>query len=114
MQLDIDSCNRNDCLNAMRLCIYLKDDEQYSLLQEKLNTFRGGQGEELIIKGWKCLDEDNHASWEEAKNNFLDYEKEYGSDNLDVTFGKLKSLEQIESNKKINLMKKFLIFIPML
>ena len=100
MQLDIDSCNRNDCLNAMRLCIYLKDDEQYSLLQEKLNTFRGGQGEELIIKGWKCLDEDNHASWEEAKNNFLDYEKEYGSDNLDVTFGKLKSLEQIESNKK--------------
>ena len=37
MQLDIDACNRNDCLNAMRLCIYLKDEEQYSLLQEKLN-----------------------------------------------------------------------------
>ena len=69
MQLDIDTCNRNDCLNAMRLCIYLKDDDQYSLLQEKLNTFRGGQGEELIIRG--C-----------------------------VTFGKLKSLEQIENIKK--------------
>jgi len=100
MQLDIDTCNRNDCLNAMRLCIYLKDDDQYSLLQEKLNTFRGGQGEELIIRGWKCLDDDNHASWEEAKNSFLEYEKEYGEDNLDVTFGKLKSLEQIENIKK--------------
>ena len=100
MQLDMDSCNRNDCLNAMRLCIYLKDDEQYSLLQEKLNTFRGSQGEELIIKGWKSLDEDNHSSWEEAKNEFLEYEKEFGSDNLDVTFGKLKALEQIETNKK--------------
>ena len=100
MQLDIDSCNRNDCLNAMRLCIYLKDDEQFSLLQEKLNTFRGGSGEEFIIKGWKLLDEDNHSAWEEAKNNFLEYEKEFGNDNLDVTFGKLKSLEQIETNKK--------------
>ena len=100
MQLDIDSCNRNDCLNAMRLCIYLKDDEQFSLLQEKLNTFRGGSGEEFIIKGWKLLDEDNHSSWEEAKNNFLEYEKEFGNDNLDVIFGKLKSLEQIETNKK--------------
>ena len=100
MQLDIDSCNRNDCLNAMRLCIYLKDDEQFSLLQEKLNTFRGGSGEEFIIKGWKLLDEDNHSAWEEAKNNFLEYEKEFGNDNLDVIFGKLKSLEQIETNKK--------------
>ena len=100
MQLDIDACNRNDCLNAMRLCIYLKDDEQYSLLLEKLNTFRGGQGEEFIIKGWKLLDEDNHASWEEAKNNFLEFEKEFGNDNLDAIFGKLKSLEQIETNKK--------------
>ena len=100
MQLDIDSCNRNDCLNAMRFCIYLKDDEQFSLLQEKLNTFRGGSGEEFIIKGWKLLDEDNHSAWEEAKNNFLEYEKEFGNDNLDVIFGKLKSLEQIETNKK--------------
>ena len=100
MQLDIDSCNINDCLNAMRLCIYLKDDEQFSLLQEKLNTFRGGSGEEFIIKGWKLLDEDNHSAWEEAKNNFLEYEKEFGNDNLDVIFGKLKSLEQIETNKK--------------
>ena len=100
MQLDIDACNRNDCLNAMRLCIYLKDDEQFSLLQEKLNTFRGGQGEELIIRGWKFLDDDNHSSWEEAKNCFLEYEKEFGNDNLDVIFGKLKSLEQIENIKK--------------
>ena len=23
----------------------------------------------------KLLDEDNHSAWEEAKNNFLDYEK---------------------------------------
>lgn len=100
MQLDIDSCNRNDCLNAMRLCIYLKDDEQFSLLQEKLNTFRGGQGEELIIRGWKLLDDDSTSSWEEAKNSFLEYEKENGEDNLDVIFGKLKSLEQIETSKK--------------
>ena len=79
MQLDIDSCNRND----WRLCIYLKDDEQFSLLQEKLNTFRGGQGEELIIRGWKLLDDDSTSSWEEAKNSFLEYEKENGEDNLD-------------------------------
>ena len=68
----------------------------FDLLQEKLNTFRGGQGEELIIRGWKFLDDDNHSSWEEAKNCFLEYEKEFGNDNLDVIFGKLKSLEQIE------------------
>ena len=100
MQMDIDTCNRNDCLNAMRLCIYLKDDEQFSSLLDKMNTFRGGEGEDLIIRGWKLLDDDNHSSWEEAKNNFLDYEKEYGGDDLDEIFGKLKSLELIENNKK--------------
>ena len=43
MQMDVDSTNRIDCLNAMRLYIYLKDDEQYALLNERLNTFRGGE-----------------------------------------------------------------------
>ena len=100
MQLDVDSCNRLDCLNAMRFCIYLKDDEQLALLNEKLNTFRGGEGEELIIKGWKLYNDENHSSWEEAKNCFIQYEKEWGNENIDEVFGKLKVMEQIENIKK--------------
>ena len=100
MQMDVDSTNRIDCLNAMRLCIYLKDNEQYDLLNERLNTFRGGEGEEFIIRGWKLVSDDAHASWEDAKNSFLEYEKEYGKENIDVVFGKLKALEQIENIKK--------------
>ena len=100
MKLDVDSCDRFDCLIAMRFCIYLKDDEQYSLLSEKLNTFRGGEGEDLIIKGWKLYSEENHSCWEEAKNCFIKYEKDYGNDNIDAIFGKLKTMEQIENIKK--------------
>ena len=100
MQLDIDSCNRFDCLNAMRFCIYLKDDEQFSLLNEKLSTFRGGEGEEFIIKGWKLCNEENHSHWEEAKNSFIQYEKDWGNENIDAIFGKLKVMEQIENIKK--------------
>ena len=100
MQLDIDSSNRIDCLNAMRLSIYLKDDEEFALLNEKLSTFRGGEGEEFIIRGWKLCTEGNHTSFEEAKNSFIQYEKEYGNDNIDAVFGKLKVMEQIENIKK--------------
>ena len=100
MQLDIDSSNRTDCLNAMRLTIYLKDNEEYDLLNEKLKTFRGGEGEEYIIRGWKLCTEGNHAAWEEAKNSFIQYEKEYGNENIDVLFGKLKAMEQIENIRK--------------
>ena len=101
MQLDVDTANRNDCINAMRLCIYLKDEEQYSLLSERLNSLRGGsEGEEFIIKGWKLVSEDNHAAWEEGKNSFIQYEKEFGNESIDAVFGKLKAMEQIENTKK--------------
>ena len=100
MQLDIDSSNRIDCLNAMRLSIYLKDDEEFGLLNEKLSTFRGGEGEEFIIRGWKLCTEGNHAAFEEAKNSFIQYEKEFSNDNIDAVFGKLKAMEQIENIKK--------------
>ena len=100
MQMDVDSTNRLDCLNAMRLCIYLKDDEQFALLNDKLSTFRGGEGEEFIIRGWKLCCDDNHAAWEEAKNSFIQYEKEYGNENIDAIFGKLRVMEQIENVKK--------------
>ena len=114
MQLDIDSCNRFDCLNAMGFCIYLKDGEQFSLLNEKLSTFRGGEGEEFIIKGWKLCNEENHSHWEEAKNSFFQYEKDWRNENIDAIFGKLKVMEQIENIKKINHMKKFWIIIQKL
>ena len=101
MKIDIDIANRFDCLNAMRFCIYLKDDEQFSLLSERLNTFRNNsEGDEFIIRGWKLISEENHASWEEAKNSFIQYEKDFGNENIDGTFGKLKALEQIENIKK--------------
>ena len=100
MQLDIDSSNRFDCLNAMRFCIYLKDDEQFILLSERLNSFKGGEGEDLVIKGWKLCTEENHSSWEESKNIFIQYEKDYGNENIDAIFGKLKAMEQIENIKK--------------
>jgi len=100
MQMDVDSTNRIDCLNAMRLYIYLKDEEQYALLNERLNTFRGGEGEEFIIRGWKLVSDAAPAYWEDAKNSFLEYEKEYGKENIDEVFGKLKAMEQIENIKK--------------
>ena len=100
MQLDIDSANRFDCLNAMRFCIYLRDDEQFSLLSYRISTFRGGEGEDLVIKGWKLCNEENHSCWEESKNIFIQYEKEYGNENIDAMFGKLKAMEQIENIKK--------------
>ena len=100
MQMDVDSTNRIDCLNAMRLYIYLKDEEQYALLNERLNTFRGGEGEEFIIRGWKLVSDAAPAYWEDAKNSFLEYEKEFGKENIDEVFGKLKAMEQIENIKK--------------
>lgn len=99
---EIKGVSSTDVLHLMRFFTYLDELDKYFEAEDIFDKMvNNSDGEDMIVKGWNLCFSDNPEEIESAHQLFDKYIQEYGSNNLDATMGKLKSLERLKKNEEV-------------
>jgi tetratricopeptide (TPR) repeat protein len=95
------SCTSTDLINCLRFYFYIGDNEKYDEILEKVKNMHYEDGEDLIVKGWKCCYSPDPNITKSGQVHFQTYVEKFGSSNIDTLMGGFKCLERLKENEDI-------------